>query len=287
MAQSNIAFYAKDPLTTPDQLKAALEAKYPNFKAYYRAELFNIGAKNKNGVYIQLDQSPVTGIKVSIDTNNMVVVFPNMGSGCLGFLLGWLEFIFMDTRLTNEVGEYLRATFGETDLLACTNCNKIYPHYFDKCPNCGVELTPYNTPSSQTPLIVPSQISPSQANISDSAASSTNSSPVGSNALNHNSSLPFSSDNTPRLRNRGTAIFLEILPGLFGLFGFGWIYGGKTGRGIALLVCGVVWWIISISVAALTATASFFCTIPVNLIVTGISTLILANYTKSHPELFL
>jgi len=52
MAQFNYGFYVKDPATTPDQLKTALEAKYPTFKAYFRSEIINIGAKNKNGVSI-------------------------------------------------------------------------------------------------------------------------------------------------------------------------------------------------------------------------------------------
>jgi len=36
------------------------------------------------------------------------------------------------------------------------------------------------------------------------------------------------------LKDRNIALILEILPGLFGLVGFGWIYSNKTDTGIFL-----------------------------------------------------
>src|SRR4030042_2895480 len=40
--------------------------------------------------------------------------------------------------------------------------------------------------------------------------------------------------------NKGTALVLEVLPAIFGLFGIGWIYAGRTTTGVILLVSGVL-----------------------------------------------
>lgn len=40
--------------------------------------------------------------------------------------------------------------------------------------------------------------------------------------------------------NKGTALVLEVLPALFGVFGIGWIYSGRTNTGIMLLIAGLV-----------------------------------------------
>jgi hypothetical protein len=40
--------------------------------------------------------------------------------------------------------------------------------------------------------------------------------------------------------NKGTALVLEILPAIFGIFGIGWLYSGKTSTGLILLVSGFV-----------------------------------------------
>ena len=42
------------------------------------------------------------------------------------------------------------------------------------------------------------------------------------------------------LPNKGTALVLEILPAIFGLFGIGWIYSGRTTTGVLLLVSGLL-----------------------------------------------
>jgi hypothetical protein len=290
MPQGNYGFYVKDPSTTPDQLKAALEARYPKFKAYYRSEIINIGARNKNNVYIQLDQSPVTGVKVSLDTDNMVTVLPNMGSGCLGFLLGFLEFAFMDYRLASEVGEFLRDHFGETELLMCPRCNQLYPHYAEKCTKCGGGLVPYENPTGQAPILSPSQTVASSTNgdapLTPSEAATSDTTETAAAIPTPTPSAPMPSYVPQRLKNRQSAVLLEIIPGLFGLYGFGWMYSGKMGVGIALLIGGMIGWCISIGAASLTATVSCCFTVPVNLVITAISSFLLYKYAKQHTEIF-
>ncbi len=98
---------------------------------------------------------------------------------------------------------------------------------------------------------------------------------------------PFPQDSVYRPpKDRGVALVLEILPGLFGLPGIGWIYGGRTGAGVALLLCTLVWDLIAILIDI--ASGGFACliTVPVNLAVVAISVALLSSYTRQHPELF-
>jgi hypothetical protein len=87
-------------------------------------------------------------------------------------------------------------------------------------------------------------------------------------------------------KSRSTALLLEILPGLFGVYGIGWIYANKVGPGVALLIGGLVWDGIAIIVGALTGTISAICTLPVNIIAVVTSSIMISNYTKNHPEIF-
>jgi len=87
-------------------------------------------------------------------------------------------------------------------------------------------------------------------------------------------------------KDRGIAMVLEIVGGLFGLFGIGWIYSGNTAVGVMLLAGGIFWIIIIIIAAAISAAAACFCTVPLSLVVTAVSSFSLFNYTKQHPELF-
>jgi TM2 domain-containing membrane protein YozV len=87
-------------------------------------------------------------------------------------------------------------------------------------------------------------------------------------------------------KDRNTALVLEILPGLFGILGIGWIYSGKTGTGIAWLIGYLIWVGIVITAAVLTGFMACFCTVPINLICVGISASTLNTYTKSNPHLF-
>lgn len=87
-------------------------------------------------------------------------------------------------------------------------------------------------------------------------------------------------------KDRSIALILEILPDLFGLFGFGWIYAGNTSAGLMWLVGMLFWDFIAIVIGVLTGGFGCFCTIPVNLVLTVVSASSLNAYTKQHPELF-
>lgn len=87
-------------------------------------------------------------------------------------------------------------------------------------------------------------------------------------------------------KDKSIALILEILPGLFGLLGFGWIYSGNTTTGVLLLVGFLAWMVVAIIINIASAGFGCFCTIPVNLIAVGLSAVMLNDYAKKHPEIF-
>jgi hypothetical protein len=82
------------------------------------------------------------------------------------------------------------------------------------------------------------------------------------------------------------ALILEILPGLFGFLGFGWIYSNQTNTGVMWLVGMLVWSLIALAIVLLTAGFGCFCTAPVNLALIVISATQLNSHIKQHPDLF-
>ncbi len=88
------------------------------------------------------------------------------------------------------------------------------------------------------------------------------------------------------MKDRSLALVLEILPALFGLFGFGWIYSGNTSTGVAWLVGVLIWDLVAVLILTLTAGFGCIFTIPINLVLVAISASSLNTYIKKHPELF-
>jgi hypothetical protein len=88
------------------------------------------------------------------------------------------------------------------------------------------------------------------------------------------------------LKDKSLALILELLLGLFGFLGIGWIYSNQTTTGILCLVGMFVWNIIAFFIIILTGGLGCFCTFPVNLAAVGVSAYLLNNYTQEHPELF-
>ncbi len=87
-------------------------------------------------------------------------------------------------------------------------------------------------------------------------------------------------------KDRGIAFLLEILPGLFGLYGFGWMYSGNLTAGLFWLIGGLVWDVIAIGIDVATLGAGCAINIPVNIILVVLSTLFLNAHNKQHRELF-
>ena len=87
-------------------------------------------------------------------------------------------------------------------------------------------------------------------------------------------------------RNRNTALILEVVFGIFGMLGVGWIYAGQTGRGAGILVtCLVIEFALCAGVV-LSSGIGFVCFVPILMIAVAVSVYYLNRYTQQHPELF-
>lgn len=138
----------------------------------------------------------------------------------------------------------------------CPNCGQDNPDKSKFCFNCGYALSTAGMPVRPRPPV----------------PAAPPSYPVGY---------------APRPpKDRSIALILEILPGLFGLLGFGWIYAGNAGAGIAWLLGMLVWTGIAAVIAFFSIGVSLICTLPVSIAMIIISTVMLNNYTKQHGELF-
>jgi hypothetical protein len=71
--------------------------------------------------------------------------------------------------------------------------------------------------------------------------------------------------------NPNTAYLAELLGGLFGFFGIGYMYAGKTGEGVIRLIVGIVCNIIVGISAALTVGICAFIALPVYIVVAVVS----------------
>jgi TM2 domain-containing membrane protein YozV len=165
--------------------------------------------------------------------------------------------------------------FTPSSSQVCPYCQQTHPEGTLYCPVTGRPLTPASRPesnqSAQGPTPPPAQgYYPPQPQY-----------PGGGQQPYY---PPYY---LPRpLKDRNVALVLELLPGLLGVLGIGWIYSGKTSTGIAWLIGYLVWVGIVIAAAFLSGFTACFCTVPINLVCVGISASMLNNYTKSQPQLF-
>lgn len=87
-------------------------------------------------------------------------------------------------------------------------------------------------------------------------------------------------------KERGIALILEILPGLFGFLGIGWIYAGNLTVGLIALVAFLMFVAIEVVIAIVTLGFGACCLLPLNIIIVAVSALLLNNYIQQHPDQF-
>jgi len=129
-------------------------------------------------------------------------------------------------------------------------------------PNEYLNTTPPFPPAPPPPLYTPPAYTPSP----------TFTVPIPPGALPH--------------KERSLALILEIVGGLFGLPGIGWIYAGQTNAGIILLVVMIIINALGLFGALITFFGTCLCSIPLNLVVMGVSSYLLYTHTKQHSEVF-
>lgn len=87
-------------------------------------------------------------------------------------------------------------------------------------------------------------------------------------------------------KSKGTAMILEIIPGLFGLFGIGWLYSGNTNVGLLLLLSSFAWWAVVFVVAIFSVGFGLLCTCPAQILFIVLSASLISDYAGKHPEIF-
>jgi len=167
--------------------------------------------------------------------------------------------------------------------LVCPHCQQEHPAGSKFCPDTGRPIQPESQPS--TNQTTPDAVQQGQAYIPPPQPPYPGTSQRPYDQQTYPPPIPpYYQPRPPKDRN--TALVLEILPGLFGILGIGWIYSGKTSTGIAWLIGYLVWVAIAIIAAVITGSMACFCTVPINLICVGISAYYLNSYAKSNPQLF-
>lgn len=84
-------------------------------------------------------------------------------------------------------------------------------------------------------------------------------------------------------RDPNTAFVLELLLGLFGFLGIGWVYAGKTTLGIVMLVS---WWlIVGVGLGGSVLTGFIGCCLwlPVHFVVPLVSAMLIRNEIEQNP----
>ena len=78
-------------------------------------------------------------------------------------------------------------------------------------------------------------------------------------------------------QDHSTAIVLEAILSVFGIYGIGWMYRGHVGTGVALLVLGFVWVGIAILISLFTFGIGLLCVAPLHLVFIVLDVIALNN----------
>lgn len=135
-----------------------------------------------------------------------------------------------------------------------------------KCPNCQAEIAEGSAfcSSCGARIGAPTDIAPIQP------------SPVQQPMAVH----------TRPMKDRSIALILEILPGLFGFLGFGWIYAGDVNTGVVFLIGYLAAAVVFVIADVISGGICCFFTVPLQILIIAVSTNRLNQYVKAHPELF-
>lgn len=150
-------------------------------------------------------------------------------------------------------------------MTTCSFCQSENPDEAIFCNHCGARLIDGEPPQPPIPLVQPESLPESPSTYPPPPPSYYPARPS---------------------KDRSIALILEILPGLFGFLGFGWIYSGNTTTGVLWLVLFLIWAVIALVISVVTGGIGLICILPINIACIAISAVSLNNYTKSHPELF-
>jgi TM2 domain-containing membrane protein YozV len=87
-------------------------------------------------------------------------------------------------------------------------------------------------------------------------------------------------------KSRGLALVLEIIFGLFGLLGIGWIYAGNLGTGLVFMFVYLGLAFTFIIADVVTSGVCCLVTAPIQLIIVLLSIVMLNGYINKRTDLF-
>jgi len=132
----------------------------------------------------------------------------------------------------------------------------------DQTPGAGATQPTSNTPQTDAPPIPPPLSAP-QADLPPYADSVSQSN---------------------KKKDRTACVLLEVLPGLVGFLGIGWIYAGELPMGVAILVGGLafnLFWGILLLLGGIG-----LCIAPFWIVAVAVSTIMVHKHTVKHPDRF-
>lgn len=173
----------------------------------------------------------------------------------------------------------------------CPNCNTDNQPGVLYCSTCGAVLqaTPVGSAPESAPIRVEPPLSGSMAYTPPPAPppyAQAYTPPPASPQMGYlpPPQMPPAYSGTPT-KTRSVALLLEILPGLFGLLGIGWLYAGKVGTGIILLIGMIIWDLGLVAASVITGGIGCVCGV-ISLVLIAVSAILLNNYAGQHPEVF-
>lgn len=88
-------------------------------------------------------------------------------------------------------------------------------------------------------------------------------------------------------KSRSAAILLEVIPGLFGILGIGWIYAGRVNVGVPVLIGGLLFAFLLAVVVILTMGCGVVLAFPIWLVAMGLSAFLLNQEMNRTPGQFV
>lgn len=88
------------------------------------------------------------------------------------------------------------------------------------------------------------------------------------------------------LKSRTTAMLLEILIGMFGLLGIGWMYAGQAAAGVGWLAGYLAWNFVAIIFDIFTIGIFTCIHVPISILLLVLSAVNLSNHMKRNPAVF-
>lgn len=162
--------------------------------------------------------------------------------------------------------------------IACRTCGNQNPDGVTACQYCGANLQPSGgqgaaagTPGRQGYSLPPG----GQGGYGQQPYGASYGTPPAP-------AQAYATQRAPEVKDPSSGLLFELLPGLFGFLGVGWLWAGETAIGIALLIG--FWLFIAIEIVLMFVVIGF-CLIPLNFILPIVSAIILQNRLKERQAL--